>query len=818
MLPFSPSESRLWQQAAFSLVYSSTLGVIVRLSIFVLFSMTIVLLLTAGSENLPYFIFSLFGIFLMFEAFYRFHLTKPQPKGNLAGITENTNLAELVSFRLAKTLLAHPSWSNTQHLVSALLSDSKVKFVFAKADITGYDLKKELSPEEKVSMDSLMQLSQGIAEKEGRASIDELSLIAALFAESEGLKKILFDKELRQNDLENILHWAHKVFSADLDKIPFWKNPTSSLGLGIADVWMGGWTLETERYTKDINSEVLRAGHEYFLVGREKEVNQIEEVLIRTGKKNAILIGEPGLGKTTIVYSLARNSILGKISPELSYKRFLEMDFTAINASASEGEMEQRLKNILVEVSHAGDVVLFIPNIENLAGALQGGKFDITGFLSQNLKNINMQIIGTSTRASYHKFIEDKPVFADNFEVVEVSEPNTDQAIRILEEATTVIEGKSKTIVTYQAIKKAVELSERYMIDKVLPGKAIDLVDQAAAAIALSGKTLLESTDIEQVITEKEKVPAGLADSEEKGKLIKLEETLHQRIVSQDTAISAISQAVRRARTLKRDSKKPIGVFLFLGPTGVGKTETAKALAEVYFGNEGSIIRLDMSEFNQENSVYRLIGAPPGLSDYKEGGQLTEAVRANQFSLILLDELEKAHPKILEIFLAIFDEGRITDSSGRPISFTNTIIVATSNAGAEFIREQIKADPETDLKKPLIEKLLTEHIFRPEFINRFDDVIVYKPLNPQEVEQVVEFMLKKLSLRLAKQDLTVTFSPEVTSFLAKIGYDPTFGARPLQRAIQDQVEAKISQGILEEKIARGSKVNISVQDNQIQIS
>src|SRR3989344_5474731 len=448
MLPFSPSTSRLWQQAAFSLIYSSTLGVIVRLSIFVLLSMTIVLLLTAGAENLPYFIFSLFGIFLMFEVFYRFHLTKTQPKANLIEVSEKTNLADLVSFRLAKTMLAHPNWDNTQHLVSALLSDSKVKFVFAKADITGDDLMKDLSPEEKTNMDSLMQLAQGVAEREGRASVDELTLVAALFAESDGLKKILFNKELRQNDLENILHWAHKVFASDLDKLPFWKNPTSSLGLGIADIWMGGWTLETERFTKDINSEVLRAGHEYFLVGREKEVNQIEQVLIRTGKRNAILLGEPGLGKTTIVYSLARNSILGQITPELSYKRFLELDFTSINASATEGEVEERLKNILVEVSHSGDVVLFVPNIENLAGALQGGKFDISGLLSQNLKNINLQIIGTSTRASYHKFIEDKPVFADTFEVVAVSEPNTDQAIRILEEASSQIESKTTVIVT----------------------------------------------------------------------------------------------------------------------------------------------------------------------------------------------------------------------------------------------------------------------------------------------------------------------------------------------------------------------------------
>lgn len=780
--------------------------------------MTIVLLVSSGSENLPFIILSLLGIFLMFELFYRFHLTKLQPSHKTEAISEISDLADLISFDLARTLLAHPNWNKTTNVLSALSRTKTVQFVLGKAGITKETLQKNLNANETININAIVEQASAVASREQQDFINELSLTEALFTQSESLQKTLFDQDLKQSDLANILHWAREIFADEITRRPFWQKPTSSLGLGLASIWMGGWTLETERFTKDINNEVLSSGHEYLLVGRQKEVNQLEQVLVRTSKRNAILLGEPGLGKTTIIYSLARSSILGEITPELSYKRFLELDFTALNASASEGEIEQRLKNILVEVSHAGDVVLFVPNIENLAGALENGKFDITGLLSQELKNINLQIIGTSDRSSYHRFIESKGAFADTFEIIDVTEPDNDQAIRILEEASNLIESKTKTIITYQAIKKSVELSERYLIDKVLPGKAIDLIDQAAAAISLSGKKVLDETDIEQVITEKTKVPAALAGDEEKANLIKLEEILHQRIVGQDQAITAVSQAVRRARTLKRDSKKPIGVFLFLGPTGVGKTETAKALAEVYYGAEERIIRLDMSEFNQENSVYRLIGSPTGVSDYKEGGQLTEAVRVNPFSLILLDELEKAHPKILEIFLAIFDEGRINDSSGRPISFTNTIIVATSNAGAEFIREKVKANPGGELKTPLIEKLLTDHLFKPEFINRFDDVIVYKPLTESEVEKVVEFLLAKLTKTLEKQDLQIKYSPDVVKFLAKTGYDPTFGARPLQRAIADQVEAKISQAILEGKLERGATANISVANNQITVS
>ncbi|HSX57726.1 MAG TPA: ATP-dependent Clp protease ATP-binding subunit [Candidatus Saccharimonadales bacterium] len=818
MLQFSPSTSRVWQAATFCLIYSSLLGIIIRLSAFILLLTTILLLLTNGTKFFPPLLFSLLSLLIMFEFFYRFKVSREKPRFSVEEIKETTNLADLVTLPLAKLLLSHPAWSETKSLMNALSFSESVKFVLYRSGISRDNLGALFANGEEINLNGALQTAADISAKEGWVYIDELSLVSALFSKSALLQKLLFDRNLKQNDLDNILHWAREAQKVYLEDRPFWELSTSSLGLGLAEVWMGGWTLETEKYTKDINTEVLKRSEEYFLVGRGKEVSQLEQVLLRTSKRNAILLGEPGLGKTTIVYSLARKSVIGELPVELSYKRFMELDLTSINASANEGEIEQRLKNILVEVSHAGDVVLFVPNIENLAGALEGGKFDISGLLSQTLKDINLQVIGTSTRAAFHKYIEDKAVFADSFEVIDVTEPNTDEAIRILEEATHLIESKTGVKITYKAILKAVELSERYLIDKVLPGKAINLVDEAAANIALSGKKLLEESDIEHIISDKAKVPAGLATGEEKDKLLQLEKVLHQRIVSQDEAISAISQAVRRARTLKRDSKKPIGVFLFLGPTGVGKTETAKALAEVYYGSEERILRFDMSEFNQENSVYRLIGSPPGSSEFKEGGQLTEAVRVNPFSLILLDELEKAHSKVLEIFLAIFDEGRITDSSGRPISFTNTIIIGTSNAGAEYIREQINSGNPADLKKSLIEKLLTENTFRPEFINRFDDVIVYRPLDQIEVTKVVEMLLNNLARRLEKQDLTVKFTPALVTFLAKIGYDPQFGARPLQRAIQDQVEAKISQAILEGKLARGAKTTVTAANDQVTLS
>lgn len=810
MLPFSPDRSRLWQAAAFSLIYSSLLFLISRGAILTFLVITLILLLANDINSLPYFVFSLLGIFVMVEAFYRFEITRQRPASSVEKISQNTNLADLIEIDLARLFLRQSRWETTSDFVKLLLPDPQIQFFLGKAGITTNDLGQYVPKDEKVSVANLVQLGSSYAQKEGLVYVDALNLCSSLFALSPTLKKLLFDKELRQSDVENILHWARKTFRTYEKNTPFWEKSPNIFGLGFGAVWMGGWTLETEKFTREFTGEQNLKENGY-LVGREREIGQITEVLARSGKRNMILLGEPGIGKSTIVYNLAVKSLKGEVNQTLNYKRFMELDVTAVAASAGEGVIEERLQNILVEVSHAGDVVLFVPEIENLAGALGKNKFDISGFLVDTLKNINLQVIGTSTRNAYHQYIEARSAFANNFEIIDVSEPSTDDSIRILEEVAAVLENRSRVTITYKALQKAIELSERYIVDKVLPGKAVDLLDEAASAAGLAGKKLLTGEDIEQTVSQKTHVPASFASGDEKEKLLKLEETLHKRIVGQNEAITAVSEAVKRARTLKIDSKKPNGVFLFLGPTGVGKTETAKALAEVYYGSDERVIRFDMGAFNQESSVYRLIGSPPGMSEYEQGGQLTEAVRVNPFSLVLLDELEKSHPKVLEIFLAIFDEGRTSDASGRPISFTNTIIIGTSNAGAEFIREEIqKNTPADKLKNLLIEKLLREGSFKPEFLNRFDDVIVYRPLLTDQVQQVVVMMLQRLVDKIAKQDMLVEITPAVVQYIAQKGYDPTFGARPLQRTIQDEIESKVSQAILEGRLARGTKAIVDV--------
>jgi len=817
MPSFLPDRSRLWQAAAFSLIYSSLFFLILRGIVLTFLVITFFLMLANEINSLAYFTFSLLGIFFMFEAFYRFKISVLKPNLKVNRVSQDSNLAESIDIDLAKLFLRQARWEKTSDYLKILLPDPQIKFFLGKAGITLDDLGTYIPKKEKIFISELIFYSCSLAQREGLSYIDSLNVCSALFSLSPSLKQLLFDKELRQNDVDNILHWTRKIYKTSEKRLHFWQKSPNIFGLGFAYAWMGGWTLETEKYTQEFTGEEYLRENGY-LVGRERELRQIVEVLVRSGKRNIILLGEPGIGKSTIVYSLAAKSNKGQLPQSLNYKRFMELDVTSMAASAGEGVVEERLKNILVEVSHAGDVVLFVPQIENLAGALGKNKFDLSGFLSEALEDINLQVIGTSTRNSYHQFIESKAAFSNNFEIIDISEPNSDESIRILEEVATAMEKRTGIIITYKALQKAVELSERYIVDKVLPGKAVDLLDEAVSAIELSGKNLLTLEDIEETITEKTNVPASFASGEERDKLLKLNEILHKRIVGQNEAIIAVSEAVKRARTLKLDSKKPNGVFLFLGPTGVGKTETAKALAEVYYGSEEKVIRFDMGAFNQESSVYRLIGSPPGMSEFEQGGQLTEAVRINPFSLILLDELEKAHSKVLEIFLAIFDEGRTTDSSGRLISFTNTIIIGTSNAGAEFIREEIqKATPADKLKTLLIEKLLREGIFRPEFLNRFDDVIVYRPLLAQQVQQVVVMMLQRLVDRLAKQDMFIEITPAVVTYIAQKGYDPQFGARPLQRTIQNEIESHLSQAILEGKLIRGSKAIVDFVNGIITI-
>ena len=814
MEQFSPNTSGIFAAASFTNLYSSLLLVVIRSTAAVILILLLFIFSTSGGGKIFYLILTAAIIFFVFEVFYHIKVLKEKPVSLQKG---QLNLADSFTLEAARLILRTPNVGVLESLMHVLLKNDKVLFTLNKADITAQEVSKLITSGElrgrEIDFGKVVVAAYNWAIKEGRGCIDKLDILLALIDQTPQLKNLLFQKEIKEADLLNIVYWTR--MQLEPDPRHFWEKPVETLGPGMSEFWLGGWTPETEKYAFDLTKHLRKGEISSPLVGRDKEILQVEEVLARSEKRNVLLLGPPGVGKTTVVHGLAEKSIRGLLPPALKYKRFLEIDVTPLLAGAGTGELEERLQNLLTELTHAGDVVVFVPDIENLSGSMGTG-VNITGHLINSLGSERLQVIATSTREAYRRFIEPQGTFAALFEPIDLEEPSENETVRILEEAIPEIEAKNKIIITYKAVQKTVELANRYLVDRVLPGKAIDLLDEAATAISMKRKSLLEVTDIEELMAQKTKIPIKAATGLEAEKLINLEGVLHQRIIDQEEAIVAVSNALRRARTIGSETKRPIGAFLFLGPTGVGKTETAKALAALYFGSEESTIRINMSEYQTADSINRLIGAPPGTGEYEEGGEFTEKVRQNPYTLILLDEMEKAHQKVQEAFLPVLDEGVTEDVTGRKIVFTNSIIIATSNAGAEFIRESIQGQVQLEtLKKSLLEKLQREGVFKPEFLNRFDDIVVYKPLSETEIIQVVGLMISQLQNRLKKQDVFLTVDQQALALIAKGGYDPTYGARPLRRFIAETVEEEIAKKILAGQLKRGSQVRVTLQNNQL---
>lgn len=810
---FSPEFSNIFKTASFANIVSSIIFVPFRIGSVLLFLALSVYSLVLGKEIMQFWL-AIFILNVMFEFFYRFKVLNAKPSLRVTDLEQGTNVAESLTLAAARSIIKAKKWDSVSTILNSIKINVRVKSFLQKASFNQEEVSSILkaSESEKINIQDIILKAADYANKEKRDYIDDIDLLLSLFTNSKALNHALFTKEIKEQDLLNIAYWVRHLFEKQGKH--FWERPPSSFGLGLASLWEGGWTLETEKYSRNITEEIFSIGVKNHLVGRESTILQVEEVLARSSKRNVILMGEPGIGKETVVYGLAEKSAHGNLPGPLKFKRFLELDLTSLLSSATSGVLEERIGDLLTEISHASDVVLYIPQIEYLTTS-DGGGVDITGLLLNTLKSGNLQVIATTTKSAYRKNIETKGAFSGNFEIVEISEPDKNESIRIVEEAATNIEIKTKVAISYKAIERAIDLSQNYMVDKVLPGKAIDLLDEAATSSALKKESILVPELIEQIVSQKTKTPVNLARGEESKKLLNLEAELHKRVIGQDEAVKSVSEAIRRARTLKRDTSRPIGVFLFLGPTGVGKTETSKALASAYFGSEERLVREDMSEYQEENSINRLIGAPPGTTS-EVGGQFTEKIRSNPFTVVLLDEIEKANSKIQQIFLPIFDEGKMEDSSGRKIIFTNTIIIATSNAGAEYIRESIQEGKSIpDIKKPLLEKLQRDAIFKPEFLNRFDDIVLFKPLTTTEVKQIVGLFTNQLSIRIKKQDINLTFDNAAIDWLAAKGFDRTYGARPLRRVIQNEVESDISKKILRGELGRGSSLTITARDGKL---
>lgn len=642
-----------------------------------------------------------------------------------------------------------------------------------------------------------------------------------------------------------------------------------------------------EQYSRDL-THLAQIGKIDPVIGRDDEIKRVIQILSRRTKNNPCLLGEPGVGKTAIVEGLAGKIVKGEVPETVKGKRVLSVDLSAILAGTKyRGEFEDRLRKILAEIDERGNIILFIDEIHTIIGAgdAEGG-VDASNILKPAMARGEIQLIGATTLTEYRKYVERDAALERRLQPVHVEEPTKEETLEILKGIISRYEAHHNVKISEAAIRAAVELSVRYIHDRNLPDKAIDVLDEAAASIKLySAKenaklermyeeikakeqdfetaliekelekaaelnkeldklrkkyekskiaymdgtacsAVVTESDIEKIVSVWTKIPVTKLAEKESEKLLKLEKTLHERVIGQDEAVVAVAKAVRRGRVGLKDPNRPIGSFLFLGPTGVGKTELSKALAQAMFDSENSIIRVDMSEYMEGHSVSKMIGSPPGYVGFDEGGQLSEKVRKNPYSVVLFDEIEKAHPDVFNILLQVLDDGHITDAKGRKVSFKNTILIMTSNVGAKRIMEpkslgfQTERNEEKDyekMKQNVMEEV--KHTFKPEFINRIDEIMVFHALNHQNMLDIIELLTNALAKRCEEQlNIKLTFTAAVKEYLVKKYADAKMGARPLKRGIQSAVEDLLAQQILEGKVERGDKVTVSVKNEEITFS
>ncbi|MFF2450242.1 ATP-dependent protease ATP-binding subunit ClpC [Neobacillus sp. NPDC058068] len=628
---------------------------------------------------------------------------------------------------------------------------------------------------------------------------------------------------------------------------------------------------------------IAREGSLDPVIGRSKEIQRVIEVLSRRTKNNPVLIGEPGVGKTAIAEGLAQQIVNNEIPEILRDKRVMTLDMgTVVAGTKYRGEFEDRLKKVMDEIRQAGNIILFIDELHTLIGAGGAeGAIDASNILKPSLARGELQCIGATTLDEYRKYIEKDAALERRFQPIRVDEPTAEESIQILEGLRDRYEAHHRVSITDEAIQAAVKLSDRYISDRFLPDKAIDLIDEAGSKVRLRSYTTppnlkelevkleevrkekdsavqsqefekaaslrdteqrlreqLEETkktwkekqgkennevtveDIASVVSSWTGVPVSKLAETETAKLLNLEEILHSRIIGQEEAVKAVSKAVRRARAGLKDPKRPIGSFVFLGPTGVGKTELARALAEAMFGDEDAMIRIDMSEYMEKHSTSRLVGSPPGYVGYEEGGQLTEKVRRKPYSVILLDEIEKAHPDVFNILLQVLEDGRLTDSKGRTVDFRNTVLIMTSNVGAESLKRnkyvgfniQDGEQDYKDMKSKVMEEL--KKAFRPEFLNRIDEIIVFHALERKHLNEIVTLLSDQLIKRLREQDISIELTEAAKEKISQEGYDPEYGARPLRRAIQKHIEDRLSEELLKGTLLTGQHAVIDVDNGE----
>ena len=635
-------------------------------------------------------------------------------------------------------------------------------------------------------------------------TIAEIDLLFGLAASSQGVKNFFYDFDIDEQKIDNVIAWI-KINT--LLKQRYQRFRSKSFFKPRSNVNRAYTAMDTptlDAFSQDF-TKMAKAGYLPLSVAREKEINEVLST-IESGQDSVVLVGNPGVGKGNIVQGLANRMMAEEVPLFFQDKRLVSVSVPLLISGASgTGKLEERFIAILNEVAISGNIILFIDDIHNLAGVSSEGTegVDLSEVLAAEARQHNIIVIGATNNKEFVQYIEGKAL-GQALKKINIPEPDKNQTIQIMQAHVNRVENKHRVYFTYDALEKIYDLADRYITDQALPKKALDLMDEAGIMVAKAGRQdkLVRGEDIATLVSNKTNIPLTQVTAKESTKLMNLEEEIHERIIGQDEAVKLVSAALRRARAELRDRKRPIVNLLFLGPTGVGKTELAKTVAEKYFGDEQNMIRLDMSEYQTQASLPRLIGSPQNSTP----GLLTEAVRHKPFALLLLDEIEKAHPEILNIFLQVMEDGRLTDALGRTVDFTNLILVATSNAGTSYIQDQINAGRKIDDFRDDLIKNKIRDIFAPEFINRFDGTVVFRPLNQDEIFKIAGLMLNKVKKRLEVKGIFFEITEDAQWELARAGFDPVFGARPLRRVIQDNVDNALANYLLTGKVGRRDTV------------
>lgn len=748
------------------------------------------------NQNLALFIFflNLYVTFLLFLLFIKKYLDKPTIKnfGNLADLFDLEGgliLDEVIKFSKSRRVSITPSL-----VIYFFLQRHFINFIFERLVINKSDFQKhfelivqgfpagsDYSQEFLTGLEKAYEFSQ----KENHSRIENGDLFVGMAEMDKNFQRLLFESGLDLDDLKRVIVWEEFIYEEKIKEKEFWRQDNLLRERGVGKYWSFGYTPTLDKFSSDVSEIMSKQGFDLHLIARKNEIEQIENILSRAGENNCLVVGSVGSGRKTVALGFARLINQGKTLPSLNYKRVVWLDNNAVLTAPPD-----IFKQILNESLAAGNIILVIDEFHNM--------INLAPILEPYMASNNFQLIAITDYADFHKIIEPKSTLLKLLEKVEIFEPDFNKTIIILQDISRLIEKRyqEKIKITYTVLKKITSLSERYIPNMPFPEKAIDLLEEVVSATVRRGEKFILPNHVEEILSKKITMPIGEVGSEEKEKLLNLEKLIHQRIINQEEAVKAISEAMRRARVGVASKKKPFGTFLFLGPTGVGKTEIAKALSEFYFGSENRIIRLDMSEFQESPSLERIIGL--------EENQFAQKVRETPYAVILLDEIEKAHKNILNLFLQVLDEGYFSDVSGQKVSFLDTIIIATSNAGAEKLSEI------TD-KNSFIKYLIQQNIFKPEFLNRFDAVVMFHPLSKENIKAVAQLMLEKLNSNLKKtHSLEIEITSQLVAKLAEIGFDPIFGARAMARLIQEKIETIIANDLIERKYKPGALIKIDV--------